>query len=83
MYIMFAFEGKANQMFAIAWNIRCLHQFLVIASSLSPQIEVLSPSSVWVPLCTLFTLLIVCVALTLGLPDFQALSGVLVQRQTF
>ena len=83
MYTMFAFEGNANQIFALGWNIRCLHQFLVIASSLSPQTEVLSPYSVWVPLCRLFALLIFCGVLTLRLPDFQALLGVLAQRQIF
>ena len=83
MYTVFAFEGNTNNILALGWNIRCLHQFLVIASSLSPQTEVLSPYSVLVPLCRLFTLLIFCVVLTLRLPDFQALLGVLVPRQTF
>ena len=76
MYTMFAFEGNANHIFTLGWNIQCLHQFLVIASSLSPQTEVLSPYSVWIPLCRLFTLLIFCCVLTLRLPDFQALSDV-------
>ena len=83
MYTRFAFEGNGNQPFAVGRNIWCLHQFLVFAPSLSPQTEVLSPYSVWVPPCRLFTLLIFCVVLTLRLPDFQALSGVLVQTQTF
>ena len=34
MYIMFAFRGNANHIFALRWNIFCLHQFLVMASSL-------------------------------------------------
>ena len=83
MYTMFAFEGNANQIFALEWTIRCLHQFWAIASYSSPQTEVLSPYSVPVPLCRLFTQLIFCVVLTLRFPNFQALSGVLVQSQTF
>ena len=83
MYIVFAFEGNTNQIFAIGLNIRCLHQFLVIASSVSPHTAVLSPHSVWAPLCRLFTLLIFWVVVTLRLPDFKVLSGILTQRQTF
>ena len=83
MYTMLALEGNANQIFALGWNIGCLHQFLVIASSLFPQTEVLSPYSVLVPLCRLFTRLIFCGVLILRLPDFQALSIVLLQRQIF
>ena len=83
MYIMCAFEGNANQIFAIGWNIRCLHQCLVIAASLPQQTEVLSPYSAWVPLCRIFTLLTFCVVFTLRLPGFQALSDVLVQRKIF
>ena len=83
MYTMFAFEGNANQIFALWWYIWCLHPFLVNVPSLSPQTEVLSPHSVWVPLSRLFTLLIFRGVLTLRLPDFQALSGFLVQIQIF
>ena len=83
MYTMFAFEGNANQMSALGWNTRCLQQLLVNASSLPPQTEVLSQYSVWVPLCTLFTLLIFCVVLTSRLPDLQALSCALVKRHIF
>ena len=46
MYTTFTFQGNAKEIVALGWDILCLHQFLVIASSLSPQTEVLSPYSV-------------------------------------
>ena len=83
MYTMFACESKADQLFAIEWNVQCLHRLLVFVTSFSPRTEVLSPYSALVPPCRLFSVLIFCILLTLRLPDFQALSGVLVQRQIF